>query len=136
LGAARSGSVGEAQAGLPRHRRAAHLLARPLGRRGERRLLLVGVRGRRAALAGGRPRHTTFVEAFYDGRFNNRLYAGRRRLMTQYVDQFPVPDPESACGRRIMELSRRRFEAEEGEGSAAIEEEIDRLTWEAFGTKS
>jgi hypothetical protein len=79
--------------------------------------------------------NTTFVEAFYDRRFNNRLYAGRRRFMTQYVDQFPLPDPDSAAGRRIMELSRRRFELEEGEASAAIEDEIDRLTWEAFGTR-
>ena len=29
--------------------------------------------------------NSTFIESFYDHRFNNKLYAGRRRFITQYV---------------------------------------------------
>ena len=40
------------------------------------------------ALAVG---NSSFIEAFYDRRFNNKLYAGRRRFITQYVEHFPIP---------------------------------------------
>jgi adenine-specific DNA-methyltransferase len=43
---------------------------------------------------------------FYDILCGNRLYAGRRRWMTQYVARLPVPDPDTAVARRIVERSR------------------------------
>ena len=45
------------------------------------------------ALAVG---NSSFIECFYDRSFNNKLYAGRRRFMTQYVEQFPLPRIDSA----------------------------------------
>lgn len=51
------------------------------------------------ALAVG---NSTFIERFYDFRFNNKLYAGRRRFMTQYVEEFPIPNPNSKLGREIV----------------------------------
>lgn len=45
--------------------------------------------------------NSTFIERFYDYRFHNKLYAGRRRFITQYVEQFPLPDPYSALGNAI-----------------------------------
>ena len=38
--------------------------------------------------------NSTFAETYYDRCFNNKLYSGRRRFITQYVEQFPLPDPE------------------------------------------
>ncbi|MCD8308167.1 MAG: N-6 DNA methylase, partial [Clostridia bacterium] len=35
--------------------------------------------------------NSTFIERYYDLRFNTRLYSGKRRFMTQYVEQFPLP---------------------------------------------
>jgi hypothetical protein len=81
--------------------------------------------------------NTRFIEAFYDTRFNNKLYAGRRRFMTQYVEQFPLPDPSSAVARKLAKLARERCGNEElNESSQRIEDEIDELTWEAFGVRS
>ncbi|MBT9172013.1 MAG: Modification methylase PaeR7I [Syntrophomonadaceae bacterium] len=39
--------------------------------------------------------NSKFIEQYYDICFNNKLYSGRRRFMTQYVEQFPLPDCES-----------------------------------------
>lgn len=36
--------------------------------------------------------NSKFIEEYYDVCFNNKLYSGKRRFMTQYVEQFPLPD--------------------------------------------
>jgi hypothetical protein len=35
--------------------------------------------------------NSRFIEAYYDAKYNNKLHAGRRRFMTQYVEDFPLP---------------------------------------------
>ena len=35
--------------------------------------------------------NSSFIEKFYDVKFNNKLYSGKRRYQTQYVEQFPIP---------------------------------------------
>ena len=35
--------------------------------------------------------NSSFIEKFYDIKFNNKLYSGKRRYQTQYVEQFPIP---------------------------------------------
>jgi adenine-specific DNA-methyltransferase len=54
--------------------------------------------------------NSTFIEQFYDHRFNNKLYAGRRRFITQYVEQFPLPDPDTQLGTEIIEMAKRVYE--------------------------
>lgn len=77
--------------------------------------------------------NSTFIERFYDIRFNNKLYAGRRRFMTQYVDEFPIPDPASDLGSEIIVKAKSLFDFTVSLGAVELEEELDRLVWEAFG---
>ena len=74
--------------------------------------------------------NSSFVTKYYDVVFHNKLYAGRRRFMTQYVKEFPVPDPESHAGRRVIQLARKLVKDGAKE---KVEAEIDSLVWEAFG---
>jgi adenine-specific DNA-methyltransferase len=71
---------------------------------------------------------------FYDQACGNRLYSGRRRYITQYVERFPVPDPNSTEARSIVELAkslaRSGVRAQE---VARLEAEIDALVWRSFG---
>ncbi|MBU1692909.1 MAG: hypothetical protein KKC51_02985, partial [Verrucomicrobia bacterium] len=70
-----------------------------------------------AALAAGWPAETIFLvlavansslaTRFHDLAFNNKLYSARRRYITQYVAQYPLPDCGSKPSRRIMELTQR-----------------------------
>ena len=74
-----------------------------------------------------------FIEAFYDHSFNNKLYAGRRRFITQYVEQFPLPDPESVIARQLIKYSKRLHDiagTAEAEGESTT---LESLVWEAFG---
>ena len=77
--------------------------------------------------------NSTFIEAFYDHCFNNKLYAGRRRFMSQYVEQFPLPDPSTKVGKELVALARRRYDAADPSDQARLELDIDKRTWTAFG---
>lgn len=43
---------------------------------------------------------------YHDVSFNNKLYAGRRRYLTQYVEKYPLPDPALANSKRIISLTK------------------------------
>jgi len=77
--------------------------------------------------------NSTFIERFYDLRFNNKLYAGRRRFITQYVEQFPLPDPESSDASEIVAACRDLYARLADGPDAALERQIDRMVWAAFG---
>ncbi len=82
------------------------------------------------ALAVG---NSSFVETFYDHKFNNKLYSGRRRFLTQYVEQFPLPDPERAISREIIKKTKKIYSITPSPEGDDLVEEVDRLVGEAFG---
>ena len=82
------------------------------------------------ALAVG---NSTFIERFYDYRFHNKLYAGRRRFITQYVEEFPLPDPRSAAGKAIIAQAQEVYECVPSARADDLEKELDTMVWEAFG---
>jgi hypothetical protein len=77
--------------------------------------------------------NSTFAESFYDHRFNNKLYAGRRRFMTQYVEQFPLPDPQSPIARTLIERAKEIYQLLPSGDARALEHELDACVWTAFG---
>lgn len=77
--------------------------------------------------------NSTFIEVLYDHRFNNKLYAGRRRFITQYVEKFPLPDPSTPIARRIVTLAKRAYSTAGTAESDPIQTELDSLVWESFG---
>jgi hypothetical protein len=79
--------------------------------------------------------NSSFIEVFYDHKFNNKLYAGRRRFMTQYVERFPLPDPATPLSREIIRKTKQIYEAlsslsEEPHNLVA---ELNELIWTSFG---
>jgi hypothetical protein len=77
--------------------------------------------------------NSKFALEFYDRRFQNRLYGGRRRFMTQYVAEFPLPDPDSKAGQRIVDETQRLYNAGTAPLTPADLETLDRLVYRAFG---
>jgi len=82
------------------------------------------------ALAVG---NSTFLSKFYDYRFHNKLYAGRRRFMTQYVEKFPLPDPESDAGRLLIEMAKTIYHLSPSEEGNHLQQDLDRQVYSAFG---
>ncbi len=68
--------------------------------------------------------NSSIATRFYDTMFHNKLYAGRRRFMTQYVKSFPLPALESKLGQQMVELAKQLVasprEFEEAKLSAVV----------------
>jgi len=76
--------------------------------------------------------NSTFIERFYDLRFHNKLYAGRRRFITQYVEKFPLPDPHSPLGKAIIAKAKRVYECVPSPEAEQLQKELDVMVWEAL----
>lgn len=77
--------------------------------------------------------NSTFAEAFYDRRFHNKLYAGRRRFMTQYVEQFPLPDPARVISQSIIAQAHALYQATGTPQAQEMDADLNRCVWQAFG---
>lgn len=77
--------------------------------------------------------NSKFIEAFYDHRFNNKLYAGRRRFITQYVERFPLPDPARAESQEIIRLARAIHSSIPSVEADDMMRDLDTLVWHVFG---
>lgn len=76
--------------------------------------------------------NSTFIERFYDLRFHNKLYAGRRRFITQYVEKFPLPDPHSPLGREIIATAKRIYKSTPSPEAVQLQIKLDAMVWEAL----
>lgn len=77
--------------------------------------------------------NSKFIETFYDCSFNNKLYAGRRRFISQYVEKFPLPDPEKPIGKQLIALARQLYAIVDTPEFNVLKYQIDCLVWQAFG---
>ena len=41
---------------------------------------------------------------YHDLCFNNKLYSGRRRYISQYIEQYPMPNPDSSIAKEIVNV--------------------------------
>lgn len=75
--------------------------------------------------------NSSLATRFYDHACGNKLYAGRRRWITQYVSKMPIPIPDTEQAKRITKLSRKFSIAEEAPTATELLE-LDELVREAF----
>ena len=76
--------------------------------------------------------NSKFITRFYDRKFNNKLYAERRRFITQYVKDFPVPDPQNPHSKEIIPSVERLMQVSDQSAREQLQEKIDTLVWHAF----
>ena len=51
--------------------------------------------------------NSVLMTRFHDLSFNNKLYSGRRRYLTQYVEKYPLLDIQCKSAKRIIENVKR-----------------------------
>jgi len=74
-----------------------------------------------------------FIEEYYDTFFNTKLFAGKRRFMTQYVKQFPIPYLENPLSIRAIELVKSIIDKQtKGQEIATIKSELDQVVEAIF----
>ena len=76
--------------------------------------------------------NSTFIERFYDLCFHNKLYAGRRRFITQYVENFPLPDPHSSLSKSIIVKAKKVHELTPSPFAEILQQELNAMVWEAL----
>lgn len=74
--------------------------------------------------------NSTFIEKYYDMRFNNRLYSRKRRFQSQYVEQFPIPYFNTKEAKSTVRLVKKIIADQKYTDSD--KQEIDRLVFAMF----
>lgn len=77
--------------------------------------------------------NSNLMTRYHELVFNNKLYAGRRRYLTQYVEKYPMPDRHSAHSRRIVDLVKKLVSADADENMIKkYETDLEVAVAEAF----
>jgi len=74
--------------------------------------------------------NSSFIEKYYDVKFNNKIYAGKRRFMTQYVSDFPLPDPSLPLSREAIKLVNKIIQTENYDKESRMK--LDKIVEEMF----
>lgn len=51
--------------------------------------------------------NSKFIEKYYDTKFNTKLYSGKRRFMTQYVERFPLPSLNTIYAQETIDIVKK-----------------------------
>jgi adenine-specific DNA-methyltransferase len=80
--------------------------------------------------------NTTLMTKYHDLVFNNKLYSGRRRYFSQFVEQYPIPDFDSPDSKEIINLVKMLNGTEEKDKQHSLEIELEKLVASAFGVET
>ena len=77
--------------------------------------------------------NSQLMTRFHDLSFNNKLYSGRRRYLTQYVEKYPLPDLSSKEAQHIVEIVRGIVtDLPNEQHITLIEEQLETLVMAAY----
>jgi len=80
--------------------------------------------------------NSRLMTRYHDLAFNNKLYAGRRRYLTQYIEKYPIPDITSPYASELVELVKQRvFGVLNGDSQNLLEETIEDTVYKLFGVE-
>lgn len=78
--------------------------------------------------------NSKLMSQYHDLCFNNKLYSGRRRYFSQYIEKYPIPDPEKIESLKIIEIVKKLNNLSNlNEDVRYLENELDNLVEKAFG---
>ncbi|PYE42684.1 N-6 DNA methylase [Paenibacillus barcinonensis] len=80
--------------------------------------------------------NTRLMTKYHDISFQNKLYSGRRRYLTQYVEKYPIPNPETEYAKKLVSLSKELVYKENNlEKVKEIENKIEYYSAKAFNVE-
>ena len=80
--------------------------------------------------------NSTLMERYHDLSFNNKLYSGRRRYLTQYIVKYPMPPEENPASKKIISLVKQINNTADPQQRTHLEKEINHYVYQAFGVNS
>lgn len=76
--------------------------------------------------------NTKLMTKYHDLVFNNKLYSGRRRYFTQYVEKYPLPNPDSLIAKTIVKIVKKLNAEDNKEKILSLEEQLEISVSEAY----
>lgn len=76
--------------------------------------------------------NTKLMTKYHDLVFNNRLYSGRRRYFTQYVEKYPLPNFNSSVAKEIIQIVRELNAESDSKTIETLEYQLEIKVAEAF----
>ncbi len=78
--------------------------------------------------------NSNLMAQFHDLCFNNKLYSGRRRYFSQYIEKYPIPDPRKESSKQIIEIVKKLNKLSAmNENVTELEFELNNLVNNSFG---
>lgn len=75
--------------------------------------------------------NSDFIEKYYDVKFNTKLYSGKRRYQTQYVEEFPIPFDNTEAAHEAIFIVKKII-AEGGNTASSYKEKLNQCVNEMF----
>lgn len=69
--------------------------------------------------------NSRFIERYYDVKFNTKLYSGKRRYMSQYVEQFPIPFYTTELAQEAIRLVKKIIAEKSNDAILSYKEKLD-----------
>lgn len=76
--------------------------------------------------------NSKLMTKYHDLAFNNKLYSGRRRYLSQYVERYPLPNPNSPVADRIISLVKQLNACDNPAQLTELAYELEVAVGEAF----
>jgi SAM-dependent methyltransferase len=77
--------------------------------------------------------NSSLVSRYYDAVMHNKLYSGKRRFITQYVSDFPLPSLDTIASREAVAMVKRMALADIELDSTPARRALDHVVNWAFG---
>jgi len=77
--------------------------------------------------------NSKLMTCYHDLAFNNKLYSGRRRYFTQYVERYPLPEINSEAAKEIIQTVKKLNKASDKDVIKELENALEISVAKAFG---
>jgi type I restriction-modification system DNA methylase subunit len=78
--------------------------------------------------------NSRLMSQYHDLCFNNKLYSGRRRYFSQYIEKYPIPDPNKSESIKIIEIVKQLNTLSSlNQEVTDLENELNNFVEKAFG---
>lgn len=79
--------------------------------------------------------NSKLMTKYHDLVFNNKLYSGRRRYFTQYVEKYPLPDFNSEVAKEIIAIVKELNQSNDKKAISELEIQLEIAVAKSFGVE-
>ena len=79
--------------------------------------------------------NSKLMTKYHDLVFKNKLYSGRRRYFSQYVERYPLPNINSAIAKEIISIVKNLNQSDDDKVISRLESQLEIKVAESFGVE-